>query len=318
MIGRSFAEVGSLIRKSSVLRSLDAMGMATPLARLALLACSSPAAAMRQYVAERRQLHSQGRPFLVFALPKSGSTLTEFLLRELGYVDVIHSVCCRRMICRDDAAPAEQARCLFRWVGRGQPAFAKTHLRPDRDLNQELIARGIGGLVQIRDIRDALISRYHHVRSDPRHRHHAMLRGLPEIEGIKRSFFGTHPGQGDDPIRYFSAWIVDWMSTNRYPVVRYEQLIRLDEAVLAALREVTGRDSVQVDRLRSAMHGSRGGARTLPLEARLRSKGAGFSTFRNGTEGEWRRVLDREAIDLIKRHAQDALIAAGYEKDSHW
>jgi hypothetical protein len=318
MISRSFAKVGSLMRKSSVLRSLDAMGMATPLARLTLSACSSPAAAMRRCVAERRQLRSQGRPLLVFALPKSGSTLTELLLRELGYVDVNHSVCCRRMICRDDAAPTEHARCLFHWVRRDQPAFAKTHLRPDRDLDRELVARGIGGLVQIRDIRDALISRYHHVRADPRHRHHAMLRGLPEIEGIKRSFFGAQPGQGDDPIEYFSAWIVDWMSTNRYPVVRYEQLIRFDEAVLATLREVTGWDSVQVDRLRSAMHGDRESARRLPLEARLRSNAAKFSTFRGGTPGDWRRILDREAIDLIKLHAQDALAAAGYEKDSHW
>jgi hypothetical protein len=141
---------------------------------------------------------------------------------------------------------------------------------------------------------------------------------LPEIEGIKRSFFGAQPGQGDDPIEYFSAWIVDWMSTNRYPVVRYEQLIRFDEAVLATLREVTGWDSVQVDRLRSAMHGDRESARRLPLEARLRSNAAKFSTFRGGTPGDWRRILDREAIDLIKLHAQDALAAAGYEKDSHW
>jgi hypothetical protein len=37
-----------------------------------------------------------------------------------------------------------------------------------------------------------------------------------------------------------------------------------------------------------------------------------------GESGCWRTVLDQEGIDLVKRFANRALVAGGYERDDRW
>ena len=283
-----------------------------------MLARSSPRGAVSQLVSELRAPRIPGRSIVVFALPKSGSTLTELVFRTLGYTDMQHAIGCRSRTCGADTPADEHLQRTFGWVREGRPAFSKTHLPFDPALKPAMERRRLGGIVQIRDIRDALISRYHHVIADRRHRHHAMLRDLPDIEGIQRSFFGERPGAGDDPITYFSEWIADWISASQFPVVKYEELRGNEELFLRALLEAAGRDTHDLSRLRSVLAADRERAASRTLDARLRVRGKGFSTFREGECGGWRQTLDQEAIDLVKRHANHALVASGYESDDRW
>jgi len=306
------------LRRSMVFNALDSIGIALPVARFAMMARSSPRGAVSQLVSELRAPRIPGRSVVVFALPKSGSTLTELVFRTLGYTDMQHAVGCRSRTCSADTPADERLQRTFGWVREGRPAFSKTHLPFDPALKAAMERRRLVGVVQIRDIRDALISRYRHVMADHRHRHHAILRDLPEIEGIKRSFFGARPGAGDDPITYFSAWVADWIAASEFPVVKYEQLCHDEESFLRALLEAAGLDMQDLPRLRSAPATDRERAASQTLDARLTVRGKGLSTFRKGEAGGWRQTLDQEAIDLIKRFANRALVAGGYERDDRW
>lgn len=306
------------IRRSWSFRLLDRWGLALPVSRLARLAIQSPLSAFSQVVAELKPTRVQGQSIVVFALPKSGSTLTELILRTFGYIDLMHSVSYRTACFTTDAPASKQLQYVFGWVSAGRPAFAKLHSPFSPCVRGAMTARDLRGFVQIRDIRDALISRYYHIMSDPRHRHHAMLRNLPEIDGIKRSFFGERPGTGDDAIEYFSRWILDWVTPGHFQIIRYEEIRQDLDRFLRRLAETLGRKSHEVASAASAVATDQQRASTQRLSARLRSHGKEFSTFRRGQPGAWREILDKEAIEIVKRHANAALVAAGYERNDRW
>jgi len=318
MIAPTHREHEHPARRSGAFEALDSIGIALPVAKIAMLARLSPRGAVSQLVSELRAPRIPGRSVVVFALPKSGSTLTELVFRTLGYTDMQHAIGCRSRTCGADTPADERLQRTLGWIREGRPAFSKTHLPFDPGLEAAMDRRRLGGIVQIRDIRDALISRYYHVMANRRHRHHAMLRDLPEIEGIKKSFFGERPGAGDDPITRFSAWIADWISASQFPVVKYEELCGNEESFLRALLAGAGRNTHDWSRLRSVLAADRERAASRTLDARLKVRGKGFSTFRKGEAGGWRQTLDQEAIDLVKRHANHALVASGYESDDRW
>jgi hypothetical protein len=282
------------------------------------LAIRSPAEAVSQLVSEHRSPPTNGRPIVVFALPKSGSTLTELALRTIGYVDLMHSVRFRTTTVTTDSSASEQLQRLFGWMPQGRAAFAKVHFPFDPDFRGALAAWGACGAIQARDIRDALVSRYHHIMASPRHRHHAMLRGLSEAQGIKRSFFGEQPGSGDDAISYFSAWIVDWVSSGYFPVLRYENFVLDPSSAVDRLIAVTGQTPVDREKLLCTIEAERQRGSRTTLQARLCARGRSVSTFRRGKIGSWREIFDQEAIELVKQHANRALVVAGYERDDRW
>jgi len=315
-MGRSYLH--DRVRESWPFRYLDDRGLALPMSRFVRLAIRSPLEAVSQLVSEHRSQHSRGRPIVVFALPKSGSTLTELVLRTNGYIDLMHSVRFRTATATIGSSASEQVQRLFRWTPPGRAAFAKVHSPFDPDFRGALAAREACGVIQVRDIRDALVSRYHHIMASPRHRHHAMLRGLSEAEGIKRSFFGAQPGSGDDAVSYFSAWIVDWVSSGHFPVLRYEDFVLDLNSSIDRLIAAMGQPPEDRERLLHAVEADRQRGSRTTLQARLGGRGRTFSTFRRGVIGSWREIFDQETIDLVKQHANRALVVAGYERDDQW
>jgi hypothetical protein len=260
----------------------------------------------------------QGKSAILFALPKSGSTAAERVMRALGYIDLPHSLGHRSVCVRFDAPVRQQLQGLFRYVRGNRPVFAKVHIPFDPLIESEVRRIGLVGMVQIRDVRDALVSRYHHVIATPRHRHHASLRDLPEAEGIRRSFFGEHAGTGDDPIIWFSKWVSDWCRFAPYPILKYEDLVRDTNRWASTVINILGRDPSEGPALAKVLLQDREQSSAHSLRERIKTRGSGLSTFRRGKVGGWRDVLDQEAIDLVKQHANDALVAGGYESDDRW
>lgn len=308
----------ALLKETALFRWLDRRGVAIPLARLSREIVSSPMAALGRLAREASAPHAPARSIAVFALPKSGSSMTQCALQSVGLVDLGRSVLTRTRN-TDPELPADaNLRRVFRWARADQACFVKTHLEWHPGIPGALEEIGAVGLVQVRDIRDALISRYHHVMADPRHRHHALLRSLPLREGIKRSFFGQHPGGGDDPIRHFADWITGWVSSRCLPVIRYEDFLVNPQDFLEGLCERIGKPASEAGRMAAAIADDRAEASRRSLAWRLRKRGGHLSTFRSGRSAQWREVLDDEAISLVKLHANAALVACGYELDDRW
>lgn len=305
-------------RKHPIFQWLDERGLALPLGRAARAIMSHPIGGLRALGHEALASPIEGRLVALFALPKSGSTMSELALRTMGLVDLQHSAWARTCSADWNSPAPEQLRRIFRFARPRRQSFAKTHLAWDPTIRAAILELEIVGAVQIRDIRDVLVSRYHHVMSDPSHRHHAMLRHLSPSEGLKRSFFGESPLQGDDPLPYLAQWVVSWTSAAALPVLRYEDYLANPGEFLRSLRSLAGRDEVDTGLLQRAIRDDREFAESKDLSTRLRHRALNLSTFRKGEQGGWRQLFDREAIDLVKEHGNDALVAGGYERDDRW
>ena len=297
---------------------LDERGLALPLGRAARAITHNPIGGLRMLAHEAFANPIGGRSVVLFALPKSGSTMSELAFRTMGLVDLQHSLWARTCSADWNSPAPEQLSRIFRFVSPRRQGFAKTHIAWHPTIRAAMMDLGIVGAVQIRDIRDVLVSRYHHVMSDPSHRHHAMLRDLSPSEGLRRSFFGERPLQGDDPLPYLAQWVVSWTAAAELPVLRYEDYLTNDCEFLRSLRSLAGRDEVDTELLQRAIRNDRERAAKAKLATRLRNRALNFSTFRQGERGGWRQIFDQEAIDLVKRHANHALLASGYESDDRW
>jgi len=305
-------------RQGPIFQWLDECGLARPLGRAARTIMRNPIGGLRTLTHEAFANPIEGRSVVLFALPKSGSTMSELALRTMGLVDLQHSLWARTCSADWNSPAHTQLRRIFRFVSPRRKGFAKTHIAWHPTIRAAMMDLAITGAVQIRDIRDVLVSRYHNVMSDPSHRHHAMLRDLSPSEGLRRSFFGERPLQGDDPLPYLAQWVGSWTAAAELPVLRYEDYLANEGVFLRSLRSLVGRDEVDIGLLQRAIRDDRERAAAVELTTRLRNRALNFSTFRQGERGGWRHLFDQEAIDLVKEHGNGALVAGGYESDDRW
>lgn len=160
----------------------------------------------------------------------------------------------------------------------------------------------------MRDGRDALTSLYFHVGGN-QCRPGAKPSEFSAFvkEQLRRPTF-CRVNWADHVRSYLDRWGSDG------PLLKYEDLLRNPVASLSELlRRLTG-ESVQKDRLeqtiqRFSFEGQSG--RTTGEEDRS-------SYLRKGRAGDWRNYFTREVAELFADRCNDALIAAGYEKDDSW
>jgi hypothetical protein len=306
------------VKRTAAFRLLDRFGLGLPVGRTVRLFIHDPPACFRAISREAFAKPVAGQSVAVFALPKSGSTMTELVLRTLGLIDLQRSLLARTSSIDARIPGADQLKRIFRFVRPREQSFAKTHIAWHPTIGRAIADLGLSGVVQIRDLRDVLVSRYLHVMSDPRHRHHDMLRHLSPSEGLKRSFFGEQPMHGDDPLPYLARWTTSWMATAELPMLKYEDYLERPAEFLRSIGTVAGKEAVDIERIERALHEDRQCARQRPLSMRIKRRAGGLSTFRRGESGGWRKLFDRAAIDLVKEHGNDALVASGYETDDRW
>jgi hypothetical protein len=146
----------------------------------------------------------------VIGLPKSGTTLLEQILRILGYIDQ-NSSPLRIFDNRNLKNTHDVSKEMFEKVPKTKLSFLKLHTHfSDENLNiiKKFNPRVI---ITFRNLTDVLISRYNHIISDKKHRHHNDIINLEYNAGFKKSLLIKN--SKDTPIRpldYFYFWIKNW------------------------------------------------------------------------------------------------------------
>lgn len=207
----------------------------------------------------------------------------------------------------------------------GKLSFLKLHLNPSPG-NIEILHRlDIKTIVLIRDLRDMLISRYHHVLSQPSHWDYERLLELPEELRLLESMRGLSPGNSEIVIDYYRSWVEGWLrqaenSPDRLVVIRYEDL---RDSTISTLQAIYRFYDYQIstggiEKIVMTQKKQYDFDKSQNLSANLNQTGRLKSTFRKGKTGEWKKVFDQQTRDFIKEHAGTALIMSGYEPNCDW
>lgn len=146
----------------------------------------------------------------VVGLPKSGSTLIENILKTVGYVDMTSSPL-RYFFIDKSKNPHDISDKLFKLIPKNKPTFLKLHTHYNEKNMQILKKYNPKIIFSFRNLQDVLISRYNHILSDKKHRHHNLVNGVDLVEGFKKSLVVKNSYDTPDrPVDYFNDWIVNW------------------------------------------------------------------------------------------------------------
>jgi hypothetical protein len=167
--------------------------------------------------------------------------------------------------------------------------------------------------VVIRDLRDTLISWYfstkvsHDVANHPKvGKRRQTLQNVDAESGLLRGMAGA--------LERIAEMQLSWLGAGD-PILRYEDLLQNDEAIL----ERTLLDHCQLPisprRLRLAVRANRFEVFT---QGRRRGDEDVQAHLRKGVAGDWRNHFTPRLKDLFKRKFGDVLIATGYESDLSW
>jgi len=143
-------------------------------------------------------------------LAKSGTSLYEHIVSELGYVDGARSILRSRYKCNryEEGFICQE---LFDAFPLSKNTYIKTHAlyKPEYkylDLPTKIIV--------LRDIRDALVSRYFHIISDPKHWDFNRLNHIKnDLSRFKASVLAINPTYGISQFEYYARYVNSWIES---------------------------------------------------------------------------------------------------------
>lgn len=256
-------------------------------------------------------------PILYIAgLPKSGTTwLCNLLSCIPGYNIGGNSYF--RHLSDPDGCLLEHKLCrdVIAGIPRDRYTVVKFHTYYCEKTHEILAEYDLPTVVLIRDLRDMMISRYHHILKDSQNRYHKQYNEVSFEEGLLLSF--------DHALPEYRDWVKGWiehLDTLRVPgmLVKYEEMRADVERVLKEVLAFYGFEASDALVKQILARHDRFYARSRSLEANLAAPGRTHSTFRKGQIGEWRECYTDAHRQRFKELAGDVLIAAGYETDNDW
>jgi len=169
----------------------------------------------------------------------------------------------------------------------------------------------------IRDIRDMLISRFHHIMAVPEHWDHAHLVSLPEAEALYESFITMPANGGDNAIKYYVNWIDGWVdqaneNSDRVLIIKFEEMKNELETTLTRVFDFFEYNHNTTVKKIISNHEKSYPRTSRPLAESFKLSGRKHSTFRSGQVGGWQNVLTPRHLDIIEKYAGGLLSKWGY------
>ena len=190
----------------------------------------------------------------------------------------------------------------------------KTHAAASSDLLAILRRMNLSTIVTYRDIRDQLVSRFHHIIVDPNSLHYKLYNELPQNEAFSHSV--------EYALDTYIKWVDNWLAViekdpNKFLVIRYEDLLDDTFEVFRKVLLFYGLDFPEYqirEMMIKADAITRGGVDNLADRVKV-GRGA---NFRAGRKGDWRTHFSNKDVEVVKKYAGEQLIRLGYEKDMNW
>lgn len=245
----------------------------------------------------------------VAGLPKSGTTWLEKMLGSYdGFHELMIPEVARHEMQTGGSHDYDLPEDLFTRFEKAL-VLTKMHVHGSVHNARLLKQSNIRYVVLYRDLRDVAVSSYFYVRNTPWHPEHGLYKNVGITTGLKEFSKKTLPA--------YAEWVRSW-HTNRDPnksvIVRYEELLADDTAVLrqiAELFDLDGSDDT-IQRITAAnSFGAMSGGRSKGM-----SNESAFA--RKGVAGDWVNHFDDELKGLYKEIIGSFLIDFGYEQSLDW
>ncbi|MBD1139302.1 sulfotransferase domain-containing protein [Pelagibacterales bacterium SAG-MED46] len=149
-----------------------------------------------------------GLNVLVIGLPKSGTTMIEEILSEIGFVNQANSIL-RLFDDRNLPHHHDLSRKMLNKIPKNKNTFLKRHSEPTITNLQIIEQYNFKTFVSIRNLIDVMISRYLHLSSDEKQPQFKIYSKYDLLEGFRISLIKNHR-EKDVPIQIFEDWIEKW------------------------------------------------------------------------------------------------------------
>ncbi len=149
-----------------------------------------------------------GLNVVVIGLPKSGTTMIEEILSEVGFVNQANSIL-RLFDDRNLKHHHDLSEDMFRRIPKNKNTFLKRHSEA-LERNLEIIEKyNFKTFISIRNLIDVMVSRYLHLSNDDRQPQYQIYSKYSLLDGFKISLIKNHR-ENQIPINYFEDWIENW------------------------------------------------------------------------------------------------------------
>lgn len=267
--------------------------------------------------------------FFIAGLPKSGTTWLEQLIGEVpGYVQLNKSLLRNFRGSELLSHPHGVNHTMLSSAPTKRYSYLKLHTHFTPEYVHILTEFNIRPIVLIRDLRDVMISRYHHIMLEPTNWMYDSIKDLKFEEGFTKSLHGIipypiNPTVNETALDYYRYWVKGWLeyirsNPEKAILIRHEEMKNdLHQVLDKILRfyEIYF-DSQTIDQIIEKQI-----ERYKPrksLSENLKQAGRQKTTFRRGQIGEWKECFNERHKDILKKEAGDVLILSGYENDLDW
>ena len=149
-----------------------------------------------------------GLNVLVIGLPKSGTTMIEEILSEIGFVNQANSIL-RLFDDRDLSHHHDLSKKMLDKIPKNRNTFLKRHSEATEKNLQLIEEYNFKTFISIRNLIDVMISRYLHLSNDERQPQFKIYSKYELLEGFRISLIKNHR-KNDIPIVIFEEWIEKW------------------------------------------------------------------------------------------------------------
>ena len=235
---------------------------------------------------------------LINGLAKSGTSLFEHIISELGYVDGARSLLRSRYKC---PRYKEGFICpeLFESFPQSKKTYIKTHSVYQRDFQYPV---DVKKLIVLRDIRDALVSRYYHIISEPKHWDYNRLRQIDShLARFKASVFINNPTWGVTQFEYYAMFVDSWINSPFLnDIIWYEDYLNDPIQVISNIKAKLKTGFSSALELESKLEEKRNSMRKniSDLGKARQSSTAQSATYRAGKSGSYISFFDDELSDF--------------------
>lgn len=226
-------------------------------------------------------------------LPKSGTTLIENIFDYLPYVRFNSSIL-RIYDTRNLDHGHGISDKMFTNIPENKYTFLKTHTHFSKKYEDIAIKKNAKIIISVRDLRDMLISRYYHIKSDHNHWLHNKLKNLNFSDGFLISLKEKPPSSSENSLTYYYFWIKNWILEGKkknYLILWFEEYKKEPIKYINKILEYTDNKNFSAEKIYDNIKNNRN---TNNLSQGLKNYGRSKSTFRKGAVGEWYKLFDNK------------------------
>ena len=232
----------------------------------------------------------------ICSLPKSGSTLVEDIISFYPYVKLDRSLA--RLFSKGDLKHVHDiSHELVESAPKNKLSFIKTHTHFCESIINICNKYDLKVILTFRDLRDVLISRYHHIISDKSHRHHKIISSMPEKKGFISSFEKNDLNAKVPIIDYYYNWINNWQTKKNsinHLELWYEDYVNNNDFFLERIISFIGENKRSLLNLKNYLNQKKLRNKKKSFSKLINDKSKGVSTFRSGKINNWKLFFDEE------------------------